>query len=341
VLFSLRFSTLTSALQAELPPEQAPPAAENPVHRAHLHVPSPGATATLIHDLRELFKVKVVVLVLVTGWGGFYLGSMRSGITSMQRGLLDTLLGIGLVSAGAGALNEALERRIDARMKRTADRPMAAGRFSLAQGVLAGLAALMLGAWWLAAHTNLLTVALALLTAFAYVAIYTPLKRFTALATFIGAFPGAMGPLLGWTAARGQVEWPGVALFAILFVWQFPHFMSIAWLYRDDYARAGIRMLPVVQPDGLSTVVQALFFAVLMIPVSLAPWLLGMASPSYAVLAAALGLLYLAYTIRFARILRVKDEDESRKLARDLLKISVLYLPLLFTALMLCAVAKN
>jgi protoheme IX farnesyltransferase len=284
--------------------------------------------------------VKVVALVLVTGWGGFYLGSMQSGITSMQRGLLDTLLGIGLVSAGAGALNEALERKIDARMKRTADRPMAAGRFSLPQGVVAGLAALAFGAIWLAHTTNLLTVALALLTAFTYVAIYTPLKRVTALATFIGAFPGAMGPMLGWTAARGQIEWPGVALFAILFVWQFPHFMSIAWLYRDDYARAGIRMLPVVQPDGLSTVAQALFFAVLMIPVSLAPWMLGMATLTYAALALALGLLYLAYTIRFARILRVKDEEESRRIARDLLKVSVLYLPLLFTALMLCAIAK-
>jgi protoheme IX farnesyltransferase len=307
---------------------------------AHIHVPSPGATATLIHDLRELFKVKVVALVLVTGWGGFYLGSMQSGITSMQRGLLDTLLGIGLVSAGAGALNEALERKIDARMKRTADRPMAAGRFSLAQGVLAGLAALAFGAVWLALTTNLLTVALALLTAFTYVAIYTPLKRVTALATFIGAFPGAMGPMLGWTAARGQIEWPAVALFAILFVWQFPHFMSIAWLYRDDYARAGIRMLPVVQPDGLSTVAQALFFAVVMIPVSLAPWMLGMTTLTYAALALALGLLYLAYTIRFARILRAETEDESRRLARDLLKVSVLYLPLLFTALMLCAVVK-
>jgi protoheme IX farnesyltransferase len=324
-------------------PELAPPDVESAPQAtgpAHLHAPSPGSTATLIHDLRELFKVKVVALVLVTGWGGFYLGSMHSGITSMQRGLLDTLLGIGLVSAGAGALNEALERKIDARMKRTADRPMAAGRFSLAQGVLAGLAALAFGAVWLALTTNLLTVALALLTAFTYVAIYTPLKRVTALATFIGAFPGAMGPMLGWTAARGQIEWPGVALFAILFVWQFPHFMSIAWLYRDDYARAGIRMLPVVQPDGLSTVAQALFFAVLMIPVSLAPWLLGMATLTYAALAGALGLLYLAYTIRFARILRIKDEDQSRSIARDLLKVSVLYLPLLFTALMLCAVAK-
>jgi protoheme IX farnesyltransferase len=330
---------MTPASQTAIPEQLAEPQ-ETAVH-GPIHAPQPGATATLIHDLRELFKVKVVGLVLVTGWGGFYLGSMQSGISTMQRGLLDTLLGIGLVSAGAGALNEALERRIDARMKRTADRPMAAGRFSLAQGIVAGLGALALGAVWLALTTNLLTVALALLTAFGYVAIYTPLKRYTALATFIGAFPGAMGPLLGWTAARGRIEWPALALFAILFVWQFPHFMAIAWLYRDDYARAGIRMLPVVQPDGRSTVAEALFFAVLMIPVSLAPWRLGIASAAYAILAIVLGLIYLAYTIRFARILRAKTETESRMLARDLLKVSVLYLPLLFTTLMLCATAKH
>lgn len=309
--------------------------------RGPVHAPQPGATATLIHDFRELFKVKVVAMVLVTGWGGFYIGSIQSGISSVQRGLLDTLLGIGLVSAGAGALNEVIERKIDARMKRTADRPMAAGRFSLAQGVLAGLGALALGAWWLMVHTNPLTLALALLTAFTYVAVYTPLKRVTTMATFIGAFPGAMGPLLGWTAARGRIEWPAVALFGILFVWQFPHFMAIAWLYRDDYANAGIRMLPVVQPDGWSTVAEALFFAVAMIPVSLAPWRLGMAGVSYAVLATALGLFYLAYTFRFARILRAETEIESRMLARDLLKVSVLYLPLLFTTLMLCATARH
>ena len=333
---------MTPASQAANPVDLPVPA-ENPAHghiNAHVHAPQPGATATLIHDLRELFKVKVVGLVLVTGWGGFYLGSMLSGISSVQRGLLYTLLGIGLVSAGAGALNEALERKTDALMKRTADRPLASGRFSLAQGIVAGLGSLALGAVWLLLHTNLLTVALALLTAFTYVAIYTPLKRVTALATFIGAFPGAMGPLLGWTAARGRIEWQGVALFAILFVWQFPHFMAISWLYREDYARAGIRMLPVVQPDGWSTVAEALFFAVAMIPVSLVPWRLGMASTPYAVLAGALGLLYLAYTIRFAGILRTRDETESRMLARDLLKVSVLYLPLLFTTLMVCAIAR-
>ena len=338
---------MTLASQTADPVELAASAADAGAHdagalHAHgLHAPSAGATATFIHDLRELFKVKVVGLVLVTGWGGFYLGSMQSGISSMQRGLLDTLLGIGLVSAGAGALNQAVERTTDARMKLTADRPLASGRSSLAQGIVAGMGALTLGAVWLFLHTNLLTVSLALLTAFTYVAIYTPLKRVTSIATFIGAFPGAMGPMLGWTAARPRIEWPAVALFAILFVWQFPHFMSIAWLYREDYGRAGIRMLPVVQPDGWSTVVEALFYAVLMIPVSLAPWWLGMTGNTYAVLATALGLVYLAYTIRFAGILKARSETESRMLARDLLKVSVLYLPLLFTTLMLCARARH
>lgn len=312
-----------------------------PVESAVIAGPRPGTTATLIHDLRELFKVRVTGMVVITGWAGFYLGSMQSGISSVQRGLLDTLFGIGLISAGSSALNQALERRSDARMLRTANRPIASGRISLASGVLAGIGALALGASWLLTHTNLLTVALALLTAFTYVAIYTPLKRVTTMATFIGAFPGAMGPMLGWTAARGRIEWPAVALFAILFVWQFPHFMAIAWMYRDDYARAGIRMLPVVQPDGWSTVVEALFYAVLMIPVSLAPWKLGMTGVAYAVLAGVLGLFYLAYTIRFARILRAPAPEVSRMLARDLLKVSVIYLPLLMTTLMLCAIAKH
>jgi len=317
------------------------PAQDRIAEPAAIHAPSPGTTAVLIHDLRELFKVRVTGLVLVTGWAGFYLGSMQSGISTLQRGLLDTLLGIGLVSAGSGALNQALERSTDALMLRTADRPLPSGRISLTQGILAGIGALACGAWWLLLHTNLLTVSLALLTSFTYVAVYTPLKRVTTLATFVGAFPGAMGPLLGWTAARGRIEWPAVALFAILFVWQFPHFMAIAWMYRDDYARAGIRMLPVVQPDGLSTVAEALFYAVLMIPVSLAPWWLGLDGPVYAVVAAILGLLYLSYTVRFRRILRPVPKDESRMLARDLLKVSVIYLPLLLTTLMLCANAKR
>jgi heme o synthase len=310
---------------------------------AVLH-PAPGATATFIGDLRELFKFKVTAMVLVTTWAGFYLGSMHSGISSIQRGqfetLLETLVGVALVSAGASALNEALERKTDAKMIRTAQRPIAAGRISLFQGLALGLGAVISGGLWLQYFTNQLTVGLALLTVFLYVAIYTPLKQVTTLATFLGAFPGAAGPLLGWTAARGQIEWPGIALFAILFVWQFPHFMAIAWLYRHDYGRAGIRMLPVVQPDGFSTVIEALFYAVLMIPVSLAPWWLGMAGLTYAILATALGLVYLGYTIRFSRILRATSETQSRMFARDLLKVSVLYLPLLLTVLMLAATVK-
>jgi protoheme IX farnesyltransferase len=279
-------------------------------------------------------------MVLITTWAGFYLGSLRSGISSAQRGLVETLVGVALVSAGASALNEAIERKTDARMIRTANRPIASGRISLPVGLALGLGAVALGGFWLLYSTNLLTVGLALMTVFTYVGIYTPLKRVTSLATFLGAFPGAAGPLLGWTAARGQIELPGVALFAILFFWQFPHLLAISWLYRQDYARAGIKMLPVVQPDGVSTVVQALFYAVLMIPVSLAPWWLGTAGLPYAAFATILGLFYLGYTIRFSRILRATSETQSRMYARDLLKVSVIYLPLLLTGLMLAATVQ-
>ena len=191
---------MTPATQAattrDFAPNETSQTASEAGHAAHhIHAPQPGVTATFINDMRELLKVRVTGLVVVTGWAGFYLGSMQSGISSVQRGLLDTLIGIGMVSAGSGALNQALERSVDAKMKRTADRPIASGRISLTQGIIAGLGALGLGSLWLLLHTNLLTVSLALLTAFCYVAIYTPLKRVTTLATFIGAFPGAMGPL--------------------------------------------------------------------------------------------------------------------------------------------------
>jgi len=307
------------------------------LHASHLHTPKAGETASLLVDYRELFKVRVTGMVVLTGWAGFYLGSIRSGISSLQPGLLETLIGIGAVSAGSAALNQAIERRLDAKMHRTEDRPMAAGRIGLAHGIAIGLLAVIAGTLWLTRETNFITGGLALLTAFLYVAVYTPLKRYTTLATFVGAFPGAMPPLLGWTASRGVIEWQGVALFAILFVWQFPHFMSIAWLYREDYARAGIRMLPVAQPDGWSTALEAVTYAVLMIPASLLPYWLHMDGGVYAIVAVVLGLGYLSYTIRFSRIVRARSEAESRMYARDLLKVSVIYLPLLLTALMLNA----
>lgn len=306
-----------------------------------LHGPKPGATAIRIADYRELFKARVTTMVAITAWAGFYLGSMRSGISSVQVGLLDTLLGVALVTAGSSALNEAFERKTDAKMIRTADRPLPSGRISLAHGILLGLAAICAGALWLTLRTNPVTGTLTMITAFSYVALYTPLKRVTSLATFIGAFPGAMPPLIGWTAARGRIEWPAVALFAVLFVWQFPHFMAIAWLHREDYARAGIKMLPVVQPDGWSTVVESVTYAVLMIPVSLLPVYLHCAGRIYGAVAILLGLFYLGYTIRFARITKAKDAVESRMYARDLLKVSVIYLPLLLTAMMLNAVGPR
>ena len=323
---------------------EKPDVAELPTERAGRRIAQPashaGETASRIADYRELFKVRVTLMVVMTAWAGFYLGSMQSGISSVQPGLVEALFGIALVSAGAAALNECLERKHDAKMIRTSRRPMVTGRIGLAHGITVGLLAIAVGSIWLARETNLITGTLTLMTAFTYVAIYTPLKRFTTLATFIGAFPGAMPPLLGWTAARGRIEWPAVALFAILFVWQFPHFMAIAWLYREDYGRAGIRMLPVVQPDGWSTVIEAITYAVLMIPVSLLPVWLHLAGPYYGFAAAVLGVVYLSYTIRFARITRARSTIESKMYARDLLKVSVIYLPLLLTALMLNAKGK-
>ena len=291
-------------------------------------------------DYATLFKVRISTMVIITAGAGFYLGCLRSGISPFQLGGLTALIAIAVVTCGSSALNQALERKSDALMHRTADRPMAAGRISLTHGLILGFAATFLGSLYLAYTTNLLTGTLTLLTAIGYVAIYTPLKRISTINTFIGAFPGALPPLIGWTAARGLIEWPGVALFAILFVWQFPHFMAIGWMYRDDYAAAGIRLTPTQEPAtdaARSTVIQALFYAVLMIPSSLWPVALGTAGYFYAATATILGLGYLWYTIRFARILRAPLDPTARIYARDLLKASVLYLPLLLAAMMLDA----
>jgi protoheme IX farnesyltransferase len=254
--------------------------------------------------------------------------------------MIQALFGIAVVTCGSSALNQALERKTDRMMHRTADRPMAAGRMSLTHGLVLGFAATFLGSLFLAYNTNPLTGTLTLLTAIGYVAIYTPLKRFTTLNTFIGAFPGALPPLIGWTAARGVIEWPGIALFTILFLWQFPHFMAIGWMYREDYARGGIR-LTATNPDtrhaAQSSAIQAVFYAILMIPASL--WLsyLRVTGLPYTIVATLLGLWYLYASIRFARIARSANEPENRASARNLLKVSVIYLPLLMLAMILNA----
>ena len=309
----------------------------------------PAAVATarpsLIADYATLFKVRVSTMVMITAAAGFYLGSLRSGISPFNAGMIQALAGIAVVTCGASALNQALERKTDRLMVRTRNRPMAAGRISLAHGLIVGFLGVFLGSLYLARATNPLTGTLTLLTAVAYVAIYTPLKTVSTVNTFIGAFPGALPPLIGWTAARGMIEWPGVALFAILFVWQFPHFMAIGWMYRDDYARAGIRLTATLgdaRYAARSTVVQALFYAVLMVGVSLWPFALGTAGRAYAAAATLLSLGYLWYTIRFSRIgfgrgAEAGDEAMSRGLARDLLHASIIYLPLLLAAMMLDA----
>jgi protoheme IX farnesyltransferase len=295
---------------------------------------------SLLSDYATLFKLRISTMVIITAGAGFYLGSLRSGISPFHLDGVRALLGIAVVTCGSSALNQVLERRSDRLMRRTADRPMAAGRISLMHGLLLGFAATFLGSLYLALTTNLITGTLTLLTAFGYVAIYTPLKRMTTLNTFIGAFPGALPPLIGWTAARGMIEWPGVALFAILFVWQFPHFMAIGWMYREDYARAGIRLtptLPNTQYAAQSTAIQALFYAVLMIPASLWPVALHTTGSIYGPVAGVLGAVYLWYTIRFARIVREPESAASHGFARDLLRVSVIYLPLLLAAMMLDA----
>jgi heme o synthase len=312
---------------------------------------------SLVTDYAELFKVRVSVMVIITAGAGFYLGCLRSGISPFNAGAVKTILGITAVTCGSSALNQVIERKTDRLMRRTQDRPMAAGRIGLTHGLIVGFLLTFAGSLYLAHACNPLTGTLTLLTAVGYVAIYTPLKRVGPVNTFIGAFPGALPPLIGWTAARGLIEWPAVALFAILFVWQFPHFMAIGWMYRTDYARAGIRLTATGEDQryaARSSGVQAVCYAVLMIAVALWPVALGIDGVPYAIAATVLSLGYLWYSMLFARSAfraEVSPQlqpatgttygEEARgsamQPARALLRASVIYLPLLLAAMMLDA----
>src|SRR5512146_1872821 len=189
-----------------------------------------GTAMSLLRDYAELTKARVTSLIMMTAWCGFYFGAQKSGISSLSWTLLHAVMGIGLVSGGTAALNEVMERDLDALMRRTASRPLPTGRMSELHGLLAGLALIIGGALYLGLATNALTGWLTLATSVVYLGAYTPLKRVHPICTFIGAFPGAMPPLLGWTAIRGRLDWEAFILFAILFFWQFPHFHSIALL---------------------------------------------------------------------------------------------------------------
>lgn len=282
-----------------------------------------------VRDYAELTKSSVTSLIVMTACSGYYLGAQKAGIPFLSWGLFHALLGISMVSSGTAALNEVLERDVDARMHRTARRPIPAGRMSVLHAASVGLFLTVAGSVYLARFSNVLTGTLTFATALVYLAAYTPLKRVSPVCTFVGAFPGAMPGVLGWAAVRGRLEWGSLVLFAILFLWQFPHFFSIAWLYRDDYSRGGIRMLPVVEPDGRSTGRRILAYSIALVPVSLMPAFVGMSGRTYLVGALALGIALFFAAARFVWSKTPPASAASRLRARHLLQATVFYLPLL------------
>lgn len=273
----------------------------------------------------SLTKPRITVMVLVTAALGFIMGA---GSIAPTAGLFIFLLGTALSCAGASVLNQVIERDVDALMQRTSARPLPSGKIGLAQALAFGVILVLSGTILLAGKVNLLTAFIALLTAFLYVLVYTPLKRVTWLNTAIGAIPGALPPLGGWTAASGNIDLGGMAIFLILFVWQQPHFYAIAWMCRDDYARAGLRMLPVVEPDGRSTFRHIFVFSLLLIPVSLLPVAIGLSGPLYLIGALLGALLMLVPAVRILNSGSYAD-------ARSVLRASIVYLPLLFSLIVL------
>ena len=271
-----------------------------------------------IADYIELTKPEVVWLILMSTGAGFYLGSQ--GALDLLR-LFYAVMGTALVAGGTGTLNQYLEREGDARMRRTQRRPLPGGRLEPRKALVFGILLSTMGVLQLALAVNLLASLLALITLGSYLLLYTPLKTRTVYCTLVGALPGAMPPVIGWAAARGEIGLEAVVLFAMLFLWQFPHFLAIAWMYRDDYERGGIVMLPVIDREGKSTGRQIVFCAWLLLPVSLMPAFLGMAGPIYLFGCMALGLAFAYYAVSAAF-------SRSFRGARRLLLASVVYLPL-------------
>jgi protoheme IX farnesyltransferase len=267
----------------------------------------------------ELVKARLTLLVLITTLVGFYVGARGAMDWAL---MIHTLLGTALLACGAAALNQLIEREHDAKMRRTEGRPLPSGRLQPDTVLLFGGFSSMAGLIYLALGVNLLTSLLGAVTLVTYVFVYTPLKRVTWLNTTVGAIPGALPPLMGWTAATGELTGAGWALFAILFFWQIPHFLAIAWMYRDEYAKAGFVMLPGVDPTGERTAHQAVSHAIGLLIVSLCPVLFRVAGATYFVGAVLIGLVFLAAAFAFARQLNVPR-------ARQLFFASIIYLPLL------------
>lgn len=286
----------------------------------NIAVPSPKSWFAVYADL---VKARLTLLVLLTTLVGFYVG---------YRGAMDYLLmfhalfGTALVAGGAAALNQFLEREYDARMRRTASRPLPSGRLQPMTVMLFGGVCSLVGTIYLAALVNPLTSALGAISLVSYLFIYTPLKRLTWWNTAVGAIPGALPPLMGWAAARGELGPGGWALFAILAFWQLPHFFAIAWIYQEEYAKAGFKMLPSVDPDGSRSAQQSVSHTLGLMVASLAPVVLHLAGTIYLAAALVLGSFYLFQAIQFARKLDVPS-------AKKLFFASIIYLPLLLIAL--------
>ena len=273
----------------------------------------------------ELSKPRIAFLLVLTAAAGFYLGSAKGFDVPL---FVNTVIGITLLAFGVAALNQVWEHKTDALMTRTANRPLPANKVSLTEALVFGVSLCIVSEIYLAVLVNMLTAVLGLLVIIGYNLLYTPLKTKTSASTAIGAIPGALPPLMGFTAAANGITLGAWSLFAILFLWQFPHFLAIAWMYKEQYANAGIKMLPVVEPSGRLTARQIVIFTVLLLPVSLAPYFFGMSGLIYLIGASVLGVWFLAASIKAARAKSVEQ-------ARKLLLVSVIYLPLLFALMVL------
>lgn len=281
-------------------------------------------SSQVIADYLALTKPRLNSLVVVTSAGGYYLGVSRPAFLPMAA----VAMGTALVAGGAAVLNQVYERETDALMQRTRLRPLPDQRVTPEEARTFGTLLAGAGLVFLSVSANALAALLALVTLVVYLTVYTPMKRRSPLATLIGAVPGALPPLIGWTAASGSLSLGGWSLFAIVFLWQIPHFMAIAWLYRDDYARAGFPMLPVVEPDGRRAGLQAVFYAAALVPASVAPTVVGLTGTAYFWTALVLGVGLLWMAARFA----LSRTDAT---ARVLFYSSITYLPLIWTAMLL------
>jgi protoheme IX farnesyltransferase len=286
--------------------------------------PVAGAHATnRPADFLALTKPRLNFLVLITTAGGLYLAAPNGLPLPI---VLHTLIGTALVAGSAATLNQVWERRTDALMRRTANRPLPAGRLGTVEGAWFGAVLAIIGLVELAWKTNTLSAILAAITLASYVFVYTPLKTRTSLSTLVGGIPGALPPVIGWAAATNEISLPAIVLFGIVFFWQMPHFLAIAWLGREDYRNAGIPLLPVLEPDGRRTGRQALLYSAALWPVSLMPMFVGLAGLPYSAVATVLGFLLIWMSMEFAR-------ERSVQNARRLFLYSIIYLPLLWGAL--------